>query len=215
VPLCAGAAAYLFVLSAGEMLLRDSHSYWQIKVGQWIIAHGAMPTTDVFWFTRFDATWMSSSWLFQLLLAGAYGSSDWAGPVILPSLALGALVAIFVYLLSAYFDPARAILITALTLLQSGSHLLARPHLLALPVMPAFVGGLLRAADHRALARQPSCDHGCPDLARGRDQELEHHAGMILGRPVSSSWTPTNPTLSRSRPSTNTSTARMGLSSIT
>jgi hypothetical protein len=149
VPLCAGAGAYLFFLSAGEILLRDSDSYWQISVGQWIIDHGAMPYTDVFSFTRFGEPWMSSSWLSQVLLAAAYDFSGWAGAVVLSSLAVAALVSIFVYLLSAHVDPARAILITALALLQSGSHFLARPHLLALPVLLAFIGGLLRAADRR------------------------------------------------------------------
>lgn len=34
VPLCAGAGAYLFFLSIGEILLRDSDSLWQIRIGQ-------------------------------------------------------------------------------------------------------------------------------------------------------------------------------------
>ncbi|MGH6644171.1 MAG: hypothetical protein ACRED3_15905, partial [Bradyrhizobium sp.] len=95
-PLCAGAGAYLFFLSAGAIMLRDSDSLWQIKVGQWILDHGAMPYTDIYSFTRFGEPWMSSSWLSQVLFALAYGPSDWAGPVILSSLAIGALVAIFI-----------------------------------------------------------------------------------------------------------------------
>jgi hypothetical protein len=150
VPLCAGTGAYLFFLSASEILLRDSDSYWQIRVGQWILDHGAMPYTDVFSFTRFGEPWISSSWLAQVLFAIVYGHSGWAGPAILSSLAIGALVAIFIHLLSAHLDPVRAILIAALALLLSASHFLARPHVLALPVMVAFAGGLLRAADRPA-----------------------------------------------------------------
>lgn len=150
VPLCAGAAIYLFLLSIGEILLRDADSYWQIKVGQWIIDHGAMPHTDIYSFTRFGEPWISSSWLSQVLYAVAYRGADWAGPVILASIAIGATVAIFIYLLSAYADPARAILLATLALLQSAHHLFARPHVLALPVMLAFVGGLMAAADRRS-----------------------------------------------------------------
>src|SRR5579862_77000 len=106
VPLCAGAGIYLFYLSAGEILLRDSDSMWQIRIGQWILENGAMPTTDVFSFTRYGAPWISSSWLSQVLYAISYGPGDWAGPVILSSLAIGATVAIFLYLLTPYFDPA-------------------------------------------------------------------------------------------------------------
>jgi hypothetical protein len=150
VPLCAGAGAYLFFLSWGEILLRDSDSFWQIKVGQWITDHGAMPHTDVYSFTRFGESWISSSWLSQVLYAIVYGSSDWAGPVILTSLAIGATVAIFIYLLDAYVDPARSLLLVTLALLISATHFLARPHMLALPVMLAFVGGLIAAADRRS-----------------------------------------------------------------
>jgi hypothetical protein len=150
VPLFAGVGAYLFFLSAGEILLRDSDSYWQIRIGQWILDHGAMPYTDVHSFTRLGEPWISSSWLSQVLFALAYGSLDWAGPVILTSLAIGATVAIFIYLLDAYVDPARSILLVTLAVLISGTHFLARPHMLALPVMLAFVGGLFAAADRRS-----------------------------------------------------------------
>lgn len=153
VPLLAGVGAYLFFLSIGGILLRDSDSFWQIKVGQWIIDHGAMPYTDIYSFTRFGEPWISSSWLAQVLYAVVYGSWDWAGPVVLTSLAIGATVAIFIHLLDAYVDPARAILLATVALLISVTHFLARPHMLALPVMLAFVGGLIVAADRRS---QPS-----------------------------------------------------------
>jgi hypothetical protein len=149
VPLLAGAGAYLLFLSMGEILLRDSDTLWQIRIGQWIVEHGALPTTDVHSFTRFGEPWISSSWLAQVLYAIAYGPSDWAGPVILTSLAIGAAVAIFIYLLEEYVDPARSVLIVTLAVLMSATHFLARPHMLAFPVMLAFVGGLMAAADRR------------------------------------------------------------------
>jgi hypothetical protein len=149
VALCVGAGAYLFFLSAGEVLLRDSDSLWQIKIGQSILDHGAMPYTDVYSFTRFGEPWISSSWLSQVLLAAVHGGLDWAGPVVLTSLAIGLTVAIFIYLLDPYLDPARSILLVTLALLMSGTHFLARPHMLALPVMMGFVGGLMAAADRR------------------------------------------------------------------
>ena len=149
VPLLAGAGAYLIFLSVGEILLRDSDTLWQIRIGQWIVEHGAMPYTDVHSFTRFGEPWMSSSWLSQVLYAISYGWLDWAGPVILTSLAIGATVAIFMYLLDPYVDPARAIFLVTLAVLISGTHFLARPHMLAFPFMVAFLGGLMAAADRR------------------------------------------------------------------
>jgi hypothetical protein len=142
VPLFAGLGAYLLILSMGEILLRDSDTFWQIKIGQWIVEHGAMPYTDVHSFTRFGEPWISSSWLAQVLYAFAYGSMDWAGPVVLTSLAIGATAAIFIHLLEEYVDPARATLLVTLAVLMSATHLLARPHMLAFPAMLVFVGGL-------------------------------------------------------------------------
>jgi len=149
-PICAGAAAYLFFLFTGDGLLADSDTFWQIKVGQWIIDHRAVPHTDFYSFTKFGAPWISTSSLSQILYAAVHAQWEWAGPVILASLAIAATVAIFVYLLSAHFEAAHCILLAMLALLLSLHHLLARPHVLAMPVMVAWVGGMLAAADRRA-----------------------------------------------------------------
>ena len=149
-PLCVGAGAYFFFLFTGDGLLQDSDSFWQIKVGQWMIDHHAAPHTDLYSFTKFGAPWISTSSLSQILYAAVHGQWDWAGPVILTSLAIAATVAIFVYLLSVNLEGAHCILVTMLALLLSLHHLLARPHVLAMPVMVAWIGGMISAADRRA-----------------------------------------------------------------
>ena len=153
VPLFAGATAYLLFLSMGEILLRDSDTLWQIRIGQWIVEHRSMPYTDVHTFTRFGEPWMSSSWLSQVLFAAAYEKLGWAGPIVLTSLAIGATVTIFIYLLDQYVDQTRSILLVTLAVLMSATHFLARPHMLAFPFMVAFLGWLIAAADRRS---QPS-----------------------------------------------------------
>lgn len=149
IPLCAGAGAYLFCFFTGNQLLQDSDTFWQIKVGQWIIGHHALPHSDFFSLLRFGKPWISTEWLSQVLYAGAYSSLGWAGPVILASLAIAATVAVFVYLLDEHLDPARSVLLAMLALLLSMHHLLARPHVLAMPVMVTWVGALMAAADRR------------------------------------------------------------------
>ena len=143
VPLFAGAGAYLIFLSIGGILLRDSDTLWQIRIGQWIVEHGAMPYTDVHSFTRPGEPWMSSSWLSQVLYAVSYGSLDWAGPVILTSLAIGATVAIFIYLLDDYLDPARAILLVTLAVLMSAA------------LMSAATGAYVRSHERGTRIRPP------------------------------------------------------------
>lgn len=153
VPLCVGAGAYLFFLYIGDTLLQDSDSFWQIKIGQWILDHGAMPYTDIYSFTRYGQPWISTSWLSQVLYALSFAQWGWAGPVILTTLAIAASAAIFVYLLDAHLEIPRAVLFAMLALFLSLHHLLARPHILALPVMVAWVGLLMMAADRK---RAPS-----------------------------------------------------------
>ncbi|MBI5264366.1 MAG: hypothetical protein HY852_21420 [Bradyrhizobium sp.] len=153
VPLCVGAAAYLFFLFTGDSLLQDSDSFWQIKIGQWVLDHHAVPQTDFYSFTRFGEPWISSSWLSQVLYAVSYAEWGWAGPVILASLAIAAAAAIFVHLLEPHLELPRAVLLVMAALLLSIHHLLARPHILALPVMVAWVGAMMAASDR---CRAPS-----------------------------------------------------------
>jgi hypothetical protein len=149
VPLCVGAGAYLFFLTVGGTLLQDSDSFWQIKIGQWILDHHAVPYTDFYSFTRPGQPWISTSWLSQVLFAVSYAQWDWAGPVILTALAIAASAAILVHLLDAHLEIPRAVLFAMLAIVLSLHHILARPHMLALPVMIAWVGVLMNAADRK------------------------------------------------------------------
>ncbi|EJN12497.1 hypothetical protein PMI42_04155 [Bradyrhizobium sp. YR681] len=149
VPLCVGAGAYLFFLYVGDTLLQDSDSFWQIKIGQWILDHRALPYTDFYSFTRPGAPWVSTSWLSQALFALSYAQWDWAGPVILTALAVALSAAILVNQLDAHLEIPRSVLFAMLAVVLSLHHILARPHMLALPVMVAWVGMLMAAADRK------------------------------------------------------------------
>lgn len=173
VPLCAGAGAYLFFLYVGDTLLQDSDSFWQIKIGQWILDHGAVPYTDLYSFTRTGAPWISTSWLSQVLFAFSYAQWDWAGPVMLTAIGMALTVAVFVDLLDAQIEAPRAVLFAMLALMLSIHHVLARPHILALPVMVAWVGLLMAAADRRSA---PSWT-GLPLMALWANL----HGGFVLG----------------------------------
>jgi len=147
--LCVGAGTYLLLFFIGDRLLQDPDTYWHIRIGQWIIDHAAMPYSDCCSFTRFGSPWMSSAWLSQVLYATAYSLAGWAGPVALASLATAAALVIFLNLIESCFEPVHRVLLALLALVVSAPHLLARPHVLALPVMVAWAGGLIRALDQR------------------------------------------------------------------
>ena len=86
-PLWVGAGIYALFLLAGNRLLIDPDTLWQITVGQWILDHRAVPETDMFSFTMRGQPWISTQWLAQVLFARAHAAFGWSGPVVLSAAA--------------------------------------------------------------------------------------------------------------------------------
>jgi hypothetical protein len=148
-PLWVGAGVYAVFILAGNHLLIDPDTMWQITIGQWIIDHGAVPTTDVYSFTMRGQPWISTQWLAQVAYAEAYALAGWTGPVVLASVCIAATFALFTRFLARHLSESTTLVFVAAALALAASHLLARPHVLALPVMMAWAGGLVSAADRR------------------------------------------------------------------
>src|ERR1700690_3334424 len=94
-PLWVGVVAYALLLLAGDRLLIDPDTQWQITVGQWILDHRAVPETDVYSFTMRGQPWISTQWLAQALLARTYSAFGWRGPGGLSAPAIAATFALF------------------------------------------------------------------------------------------------------------------------
>src|SRR6266576_3948945 len=148
-PLWIGVSIYLLFLLAGNRLLIDPDTMWQITVGQWILDHRAVPQTDVYSFTMYGQPWISTQWLAQVAYATAYAIAGWSGPVVLAASGIAATFALLANFLIRRFSESTTLVFIAAGLALSVPHLLARPHVLALPVMVAWVGGLIAAADRR------------------------------------------------------------------
>jgi hypothetical protein len=89
-PLWVGIGVYALLVLAGDRLLIDPDTRWQITVGQWILDHRAVPVTDVYSFTMRGQPWISTQWLAQVMYALAYAVAGWAGPVVLAASAIAA-----------------------------------------------------------------------------------------------------------------------------
>ena len=139
----------VLVVLQGNNLLLDTDTFWQIKVGSWILAQHAVPHVDVYSWTRAGAPWISSSWLSQVLFAVAYQLAGWPGVVAVSALAIAAAFALLVRLLASRISVAAAGVVAMVAFALAQHHLLARPHVLAMPVMVAWVAGLIAAADRR------------------------------------------------------------------
>ncbi|WFU16257.1 hypothetical protein [Bradyrhizobium sp. CB3481] len=142
-----GIAVYALLLIGGRALLVDSDTYWQMTVGQWILDHQTMPRTDIYSFTRAGEPWTSSSWLAQVLYATSYNLAGWTGPVVLAASCIAATFALFTFNLGRHIPAVHAVIVALAVLVLSMGHLLARPHVLVLPVMLAWAYGLMSASE--------------------------------------------------------------------
>jgi hypothetical protein len=148
-PLWVGVAIYALLLLAGNRLLLDPDTLWQITVGQWILDHRAVPETDIYSFTMRGQPWISTQWLAQVMYAKAYAIAGWSGPVVLAAGAIAATFALLARILGRHLSESATLVFVSTALALAVGHLLARPHVLAMPVMVAWVGGLIAAADRR------------------------------------------------------------------
>lgn len=150
-PLWVGAGIYALLLISGNRLLNDPDTLWQIAVGQWILDHHAVPTADVYSFTMRGQPWISTQWLAQVLYAKAYALAGWTGPVVLAAAAIASSFALLARFLNRYLRDSTVLVFVVAALLLTLPHQLARPHVLAFPLMVAWIGGLIDAADRRAV----------------------------------------------------------------
>ena len=149
----------LFALSALGLglfapgTLNDGDTWWHVKVGQWILAHGRAPTVDLWSATRQGDPWTAHEWLAEALMALAYRVGGWAGVVTLCAVTFGSAIWILGQTVARRLEgiALAVVLLLGLSLMTPG--LLARPHLLALPLVALWSAELVRARDQ---GRMPS-----------------------------------------------------------
>lgn len=152
-PVAIAALLYVLLLALGDKLLNDADTYWQIALGDWMIANRAVPHVDTFSWTVAGAPWISSQWLAQVIFAAAYNALGWSGVVAVSALAIAAAFGLLTYYLMRHLAPMPALVLVVAAVMLAAPHMLARPHALALPVMVIWVAGLVRAIDEK---RAPS-----------------------------------------------------------
>src|SRR5271163_1331433 len=144
----AAIAIGLFALAAfSPAVLGDGDTFSHLATGEWIIAHGAAPRADPFSHSMPGAPWVAHEWLSELLLTLAFRLSGWSGVVLMTG-AAAASAALIVGLSAA--SELRGVPLVVTVGLGVGlmtASLLARPHILALPIVAAWTAGLLAARD--------------------------------------------------------------------
>ncbi|MEG8032539.1 hypothetical protein QP179_13535 [Sphingomonas aurantiaca] len=141
--LLAAFAAFAFTIIV-PTALRDGDTGWHLATGAWIVAHGRVPTTDPFSFTAAGRLWVAHEWLSELAMYASYRVAGWSGLI---GTAMATLFALVAYEIRRWLSPRASIV--ALLMLITGllPSLLARPHILALPILAAWLIVLLHARE--------------------------------------------------------------------
>ena len=148
-PLLIALVAALSVLGATKIdVLADPDTYLHIAAGRWMLAHGTVPTVDPFSHSMPGAVWIAHEWLSELVLSGAYQGFGWAGLGGLMALVFGGTLAYLMRFLLSRMEPIHALLFTSYAACMLAGHLLARPHVLAWPLLAVWVGSLVNASEH-------------------------------------------------------------------
>lgn len=143
--LFAGLAAFaLTAFSPG--VLNDADTYWHIRAGEWMLAHGQVLRADPFSYTAANTPWHTQEWLSEILMALAW-RGGWPGIYLLFASAAALTAGIVGGFVRQRVEFVPALLTVVLGLACVTGSLLARPHLLTLPLLALWTAGLVRARE--------------------------------------------------------------------
>jgi uncharacterized membrane protein YhaH (DUF805 family) len=148
-PLLAGLFAFALASIRGGNLLNDPDTYLHITAGKWMAAHGMLPASDPFSHSMPGALWIVHEWLSELVLGATFTAFGWHGIILLTAACFGVSLAVIARRLLDHGDAMTSLVLAVCAGLLLELHLLARPHILALPVMVIWCGALVAARDRK------------------------------------------------------------------
>jgi hypothetical protein len=146
-PILFALLVYANVIGLPLHTLEDPDTYWHIVLGRWIIDHAAVPRHDLFSFTMQGAPFVPFEWLAEVAIAAIYDHLGWAGLAAATALSAAATLGLLLRLLLRSLAPIHALLATALAWHLISGHILARPHIFALPILVVWAAALVKARD--------------------------------------------------------------------
>jgi hypothetical protein len=147
------AAATFATVAFTPALFNDGDTFWHIAAGLRMIADRAVLVRDPFSYTFAGQPWNAHEWLSEILMAGAWRTLGWGGVALLFAAASALTSGLLAWHLGRWFATPAQLLILVLCLACMTGSLLARPHVLALPLLALWTAGLVIA---RSEQRAPS-----------------------------------------------------------
>jgi hypothetical protein len=147
---------WLFMSSGAagwEGLLSDADVGWHIRTGEYILNHHAVPTHDLYSFSKPDAPWYAWEWLTDVLDGGLHRIAGLKGIVLMAAVLISLFsVTLIRRMVSRGVHLFVALAISLLGVGGSSMHFLARPHLLTLLLLSISVW-MIEADRRRPSAR--------------------------------------------------------------
>lgn len=139
------ALALFAVCMIDQPMFADGDTNWHVATGRWILAHRAVPLTDPFSYTALGRPWVAHEWLSEVLMALAWRGAGWSGVMALTGAAAATALALVAAELRRSLGTLSVIVALGLGAMVLAPHLLARPHILALPLLVLWIAQLLKA----------------------------------------------------------------------
>ena len=127
-------------------LLADADTWWHIKTGADIWQSHSFPIHDTYSHTFYGEPWIAKEWLSQIILYLSYAAAGWNGVAFTGTIAICLTAAIMYWVLSKHLRPVAAVVITLPSLFLASPVFLARPHLLAIALLPVWTYLLFESA---------------------------------------------------------------------
>ena len=142
-----------FLVCVMRAVLDDGDTYTHIAAGQWMLDHRSVLRWDPFSATFAGQPWVAHEWLSEVLLGLAHRLAGLTGVVLLTAAAVAVAFTNLARHVGRWCGWRETMLLTAAALVCIMPSILARPHMLALPILEWWVAGLLIA---RQEGRTPS-----------------------------------------------------------
>ena len=132
-------------MDGAKTMLGDGDTGWHIRTGDWILANGQIPTSDMFSFTKAGEPWFAWEWLWDVLFAWLH--QRWGmESVVLASILVLCITSVLLFRLvdRTCGNVLIAGAVTLVATIAASIHWLARPHLFTLLFTVIFLSILQR-----------------------------------------------------------------------
>jgi hypothetical protein len=128
-------------------VLNDPDSYWHVAAGNWMIEHSQILKHDEFSHTRLGSAWGTHEWLSEILMALSWRAAGWSGLLVLTGLCAASAIILMGQRLSKDLNWLILGIFLFFAAANVAPSLLARPHILVLPIVVLWMIRLLKARE--------------------------------------------------------------------